>query len=201
VASTSDAHEANAVAWVLRWPSDRERLATARRDGVPRLVLVEPEALPPAGSDILEDWVRLPATDEDIRWRVENLELRAAGHTDGRPILDSEGLLRHDGRISLLSPIEHRLLAVLVDSYRMVVSRHELFCAGWPLEEPNDNALDVHLVRLRRRVAEVGLRLRTVRLRGYLLDSNPAPDAPNSRPPIPPLFRAPDSSGRDHRVP
>jgi hypothetical protein len=173
VASTIDAKEENVIARVLRWPGDRERLVAARRDGVPRLVLVDPAASPPAGSDVLEDWVRLPATDEDIRWRVENLELRAVGRADQRPILDPEGLLRYEGRITVLTPIEHRLLDVLVDRYRMVVARSELFRAGWPGEEPNANALDVHLVRMRRRLTEVGLRLRTVRQRGYLLDAAP----------------------------
>jgi hypothetical protein len=171
VASTIDAKEANMVARVLMWPRDRERLVAARREGVPRLVLVDAAASPPAGSDILEDWIRLPATDDDIRWRVENLELRAVGRSDQRPVLDPEGLLRHEGRITVLTPIEHRLLDVLVERYRLVVSRHELFQAGWPGEEPNANALDVHLVRLRRRIGEVGLRLRTVRQRGYLLDA------------------------------
>jgi DNA-binding response OmpR family regulator len=162
----------NAVARVLRWPGDQERLIAARRDGVPRLVLVDPAASPPAGSDVLEDWIRLPATDEDIQWRVEILEQRATGRADQRPVLDAEGLLRYEGRISVLTPIEHRLLEVLVDRYRMVVTRNELFRAGWPGEEPNANALDVHLVRMRRRLSEVGLRLRTVRQRGYLLDAN-----------------------------
>src|SRR4249919_86413 len=112
MASTIDAREMNMVARVLKWPGDRERLVAARRDGVPRLVLVDPAASPPAGSDILEDWVRLPATDEDIQWRVENLELRAVGRADQRPILDPEGLLRYEGRITVLTPIEQRLLDV-----------------------------------------------------------------------------------------
>ena len=40
-----------------------------------------------------------------------------------------------------------------------------------PGEAPLRNALDVHISRVRRRVAEVGLHIRTVRGRGYLMDA------------------------------
>jgi DNA-binding response OmpR family regulator len=43
--------------------------------------------------------------------------------------------------------------------------------AGWPDGAPGRNALDVHVLRLRRRVAPLGLAIRTVRSRGYLLES------------------------------
>ena len=36
---------------------------------------------------------------------------------------------------------------------------------------PTRNALDVHILRLRRRIAELGLEIRTVRSRGYLLQA------------------------------
>jgi hypothetical protein len=172
MASTIDARTENVVALVLRWPAERERLVAARRDGIPRLVLVEHATSPPVGSDPLEDWVRLPATHEDIRWRVEVLEQRAIGRAETGPILDADGLLRHQERITVLTPIEQRLVTLLVDRYRMVVTRSELFYAGWPDEEPNANALDVALVRVRRQLSRVGLRLTTVRGRGYLLDAD-----------------------------
>jgi hypothetical protein len=172
VTSTIDAGHENVVVQVLRWPADRERLVAARRDGVPRLVLVDPEGSPPTASDPLEDWVRLPVTHEDVRLRVDILQTRAVGRADQRPVLDADGLLRFRDRITVLTPIERQLLRVLVDRYRMVVTRDELICAGWPGEEPNANALDVHLVRIRRQVSKVGLRLTTLRRRGYLLDAD-----------------------------
>ena len=42
--------------------------------------------------------------------------------------------------------------------------------AGWPKGAPGRNALDVHVLRLRRRLAPLGLAIRTVRVRGYLLE-------------------------------
>jgi DNA-binding response OmpR family regulator len=47
---------------------------------------------------------------------------------------------------------------------------------AWPDGLPSRNALDVHMVRLRRRIAELSLEIRTVRSRGYLLQAvEPAP--------------------------
>ena len=43
--------------------------------------------------------------------------------------------------------------------------------ASWPSGVPTRNALDVHVLRLRRRIAPVGLEIRTVRSRGYLMQS------------------------------
>ena len=42
---------------------------------------------------------------------------------------------------------------------------------AWPTGVPTRNALDVHVLRLRRRIAPLGLEIRTVRARGYLLQA------------------------------
>lgn len=42
--------------------------------------------------------------------------------------------------------------------------------AVWPGQAPGRNALDVHILRLRRRLLPLGLAIRTVRSRGYLLE-------------------------------
>jgi DNA-binding response OmpR family regulator len=53
-----------------------------------------------------------------------------------------------------------------------VVRRDLLAQAGWPEGAPGRNALDVHVLRLRRRIAPVGLAIKTVRSRGYLLEAD-----------------------------
>jgi DNA-binding response OmpR family regulator len=58
------------------------------------------------------------------------------------------------------------------------VSREALAKAGWPDGAPGRNALDVHVLRLRRRLALVGLAIRTVRSRGYLLEAAPQAHLP-----------------------
>src|SRR3546814_16916601 len=67
-----------------------------------------------------------------------------------------------------LPPVEARLTAALLDRYGAVVSRDALARAGWPNGSPGRNALDVHVLRLRRPVAPLTLAIRPVRSRGYL---------------------------------
>ncbi len=156
---------------LVQWPSDEERLSQLRRDEVPRLVLVPEGLAPPLTADVLEDWIRLPAGDDDIRSRVRVLTDRATSANGARvPQLDENGLLRVGGRWVSLPPVEHRLMVVLLDRYRAVVSREAMARAGWPDGMPGRNVLDVHIVRLRRRLAPLGLAIRTVRSRGYLLE-------------------------------
>jgi DNA-binding winged helix-turn-helix (wHTH) protein len=73
--------------------------------------------------------------------------------------------------------VEARLTGALVRRFGAVVSRDDLVAAGWPGREPDRNALDVHVLRLRRRLQPVRLAIRTVRSRGYLLE--PAAAAQN----------------------
>ena len=58
------------------------------------------------------------------------------------------------------------------DAARLIqVGRDVLARRAWPEGVPTRNALDVHILRFRRRIAALGLELRTVRSRGYLLQS------------------------------
>ena len=155
---------------LIRYPEERDRLVELRSGGAPRLLLVAPEEEPPVNPDSLEDWVRLPAEDRDVRARVATLAARAQ-HDTGLPEIDADGLLRFRGQWVSLSPVERALAQALVDRYGAVVSREELGRRAWPLGAPTRNALDVHVLRLRRRIAPLGLEVRTVRSRGYLLQA------------------------------
>lgn len=156
---------------LLQWPGDRVRLGDLRDQGIPRLLVVEPGAAPPLAPDCLEDWVGAHASPDEVAARRAALLLRAAHHAT-RPVLDDDGLLRHrDGWVSL-SPVEQHLARALLDRYGTVVPRDALAQRAWPSGLPTRNALDVHVLRLRRRIATVGLEIRTVRARGYLLQAN-----------------------------
>lgn len=155
---------------LVRWPADQSRLEQVRGTGAARLVLVPEGVSAPMPADELEDWVRLPASDEDIRLRVQVLSNRARAANRHEPELDDTGLLRFRGRWAPLPPVEHRLTDALVSRYGAVVSRDVLSRAGWPEGMPGRNVLDVHIVRLRRRLTPLTLAIRTVRSRGYLLE-------------------------------
>ena len=70
--------------------------------------------------------------------------------------------------MGLALAVERELAGALVERFGAVVGR-ELIRRAWPSGAPTRNALDVHILRLRRRIAPLGLEVRTVRSRGYLL--------------------------------
>jgi DNA-binding response OmpR family regulator len=159
---------------LVRWPGESGRRARLAQGCVPRLLLVEDGSVPPEPDDCLEDWIRLPAPDVDVRLRLEALASRASRHAAAVPDLDEDGVLRWGAGWVSLPPVEARLTGVMVDRFGAVVGRETLSRAGWPAGAPGRNALDVHVLRLRRRLLPLGLVIRTVRSRGYLLESSAA---------------------------
>jgi DNA-binding winged helix-turn-helix (wHTH) protein len=159
----------------VRWPAEEDRLAALRAEGRPRLVLVEGDAPPPVNGDALEDWIRVPAREADVRARLAMLTMRCDAAGSPQPILDEDGVLRHRGRWVSLPPVESRITRPLLERYGSVVSREALAAAGWPGGAPGRNALDVHVLRLRRRLDQLELAIRTVRARGYLLEDAAQP--------------------------
>lgn len=155
---------------VVDWPSGEHRRVRLADAGRPRLLLVSASAPPPVCLDPLEDWVRLPAADGDIEARLGTLGRRAVTMAPTRPTIDADGVVRFGDGWVALPPVEARVVAALIDRLDTVVSRAQLAAAGWPEGAPGRNALDVHVLRLRRRIAPLGLAIRTIRSRGYLLE-------------------------------
>jgi DNA-binding response OmpR family regulator len=134
--------------------------------------LVEGDTVAPVAADCLEDWIRVPADEVDVRSRIDGLTHRHTAHRNDLPNLDRDGVLRFGGAWVPLPPVEARLMGALVGRFGAVVSRDQLARAGWPEGAPGRNALDVHVLRLRRRISPLGLAIKTVRSRGYLLESD-----------------------------
>lgn len=150
---------------LVRWPAEEDRRAALRNQGAARILLVEPAAPAPVSADPMEDWIRLPADERDLQARMEALQLRLSS----KPDLDGDGVLRYGPSWAALPPIEARLTTVLLERFDKVVGRELLLRHGWPGEEPNRNVLDVHVLRLRRRIEPLGLTIRTIRKRGYVM--------------------------------
>jgi two-component system OmpR family response regulator len=159
---------------VLRWPSDERMRDELACQQVARLLLVEDGSSPPENQDGLEDWIRIPAPERDIRMRVDALGRWTQWHASSHPTLDDDGVLRIGGKWVGLPPVEARLTGALLERFGAVVSRERLSIVGWPGGAPQRNVLDVHVLRLRRRIGPLGLAIRTVRSRGYLLDQEDA---------------------------
>src|SRR6266851_1854975 len=155
---------------LVRVPVLAARRLQRSEAGTPRLLLLDDGNEPPDPADCIEDWIRVPASEADIRARIAGLGCRSSHHGGPSPLLDRDGVLRVGPAWVPLPPVEARLTEALLDRMDAVVSRDALARAGWPEGAPGRNALDVHVLRLRRRLAHVGLAIRTVRSRGYLLE-------------------------------
>jgi DNA-binding winged helix-turn-helix (wHTH) protein len=163
---------------LLRWPAEQSRRDELRSAARPRVLLLEDDVAPPIASDDLEDWIRVPAGEADVRARVDGLRRRIEARVTPAPDLDDDGVLRLGSLWVSLPPVEARLMAALLERYGAVVSRDALARSGWPSGAPGRNALDVHMLRLRRRLDPLDLAIRTVRSRGYLLERAPSDTGP-----------------------
>ena len=162
---------------VMRWPAERLAVEDLRVKGEPRLLLIDTDEPAPEVFDCLEDWARLPISDADLDARRRVVAVRAGAHGT-RPVVEDSGILRYRSGWVALSPVERDLASGLVDRYTTIVSRELLAERAWPDGVPSRNALDVHMLRLRRRVNSIGLEIRTIRARGYLLQPLAAPVEP-----------------------
>jgi len=152
---------------VLRWPEqalDVERLDAL---GIPRLLLVEPEAAPPQVSSCLQDWIRLPADDADVRARIEVLSHRPTWHPS-RPCVDDVGLLSYRHQSLFLSPLDERLARLLIEHFGEAVPETTLLEHGWK-SGTSIEAMRVQVSRMRRRIAPLGLGITRVRRNGYVM--------------------------------
>ena len=166
---------------LVQWPAEEARRAELAEADRPRLLLVDSDAPAPVSTDLFEDWVRLPVGDADVRARVAGLQARVTDFGPTTPTVDGDGLLRYGPRWTSIPPVETRLIAALIGRFGAVVGRDALAKAGWPDKEPGRNALDVHVLRLRRRIEPLGLAVRTVRSRGYLLTDAESSDSVQER--------------------
>jgi DNA-binding response OmpR family regulator len=158
---------------LLAWPTEAALREVLAARGQPRLLVVAEGHRPPWSPDCLEDWVHIPATEEELRTRIATLQARAESHLPVVPHLDEEGFLRFGSRSVYLPPVEARLAGALVERFGRVVSAATLVRAAWPEGTSSRGTLDVRISRLRRRLGGLDLVIRTVRQRGWMLEAAP----------------------------
>ncbi|MFE0105086.1 winged helix-turn-helix domain-containing protein [Streptomyces sp. NPDC059009] len=153
---------------LLRWPVQQELREECRSRGLPRILVVEAGLEAPVCEDIYEDWVRAPVASPDLKARADALVHRY--RQNRQPKLDEDGVLWFAGQSVAVSPKQAELLELLVGRYGKVVPREALrFQLGHDQGPMTRNALDLHVMRIRHRISVLGLTVRTVWGRGYVL--------------------------------
>jgi DNA-binding winged helix-turn-helix (wHTH) protein len=109
------------------------------------------------------------------------IDERSPAGEDDLPELDDDGLLRRDGAWVATSPKEELALRELLRHWRRLVSRQRLADAAWPEGVPGASALSTLVHRLRRRIRPLGLTIKTIRSRGFVMEPL-AKDNPSTPP-------------------
>lgn len=155
---------------VIDWPEREKVRQDLARQGTLRLLRIGPETAAPLLLDQSEDWIRSPCSDADIQARIRTLLAHRTLSHRQLPHVDENDILRVGSRICVLAPAEASLIRALLAVPGQVVTRETLLEVGWPNGTGTRNALDLRVMRLRRRVEPLGVMLRTVRNRGYLIE-------------------------------
>lgn len=154
---------------VLHWPAEDHRVGPLRAMGIPRLLLVDRDEPPPVCADPLVDWAFASAAEDELEARVAALAARARARNTERPVVDAGGMLHCRGETLALSPKESQITRCFLEHLDHVVSREQLAQAAWPGHDVQPKTVEMHLVKLRRRLAPAGLSIATVRARGWVM--------------------------------
>jgi len=156
---------------LVLWPEEAPTRAQLAAAGRPCLLVLTGDApVPDVGP--LEDWAREPLADDEVRARCTALARRAT--CGERPVID-DGLLIHQGAWVAIPPAQVAMVELLVDHMGELVHKEDLVeAAAAAGGSPHEEAVKAALGRLAKRLGPVGLALRSVRGRGYILEAESA---------------------------
>ena len=154
---------------VVEWPLEAGRREAFARAGVPRLLLVAPGAPPPEMIGVDEDWIRLPATDDDVLARAIHVMRLGEHRRTDLPYVDDHRVLHRAGVSVPLTTRDARMLELLLRHVGSVVSYEELSRVVWSNDAPTREAVEAATYRLRRRISGLSMSIKAVRGRGVAL--------------------------------
>jgi two-component system response regulator TctD len=150
-----------------------------RNDDVPVLIISAQDKL----QDIIEhlnlgadDYLAKPFAIEELEARLRSLLRRASGKAN--PVLScgalhydtNSKLFSHSGMALSFTPREHAVLELLIRSPGKTVSKNYLAESLCTLDDSvSAKALEVYIVRLRKKIENTGAQIITLRGLGYML--------------------------------
>jgi DNA-binding response OmpR family regulator len=137
---------------------------------VPRLLVLGEGVPPPADLADDEDWIRAPFETGDLRARARRIAEFVAGRVDEPAWIDAQRVVHRGPRTAVLTASEAVVADALLAHPGQVVSRSALESRLWPdSEPPSSRAIDAIVYRLRRRLRDLGLMIRSARGEGFVL--------------------------------
>jgi hypothetical protein len=173
-------HPATDGVEVVLWPEESARRDELAASGSPAFLLVPPGEAAPLCA-FLEEWTRVPAPMDDVYARLDMLRGRAA--CTSVPVLRPGGVVVHGSGAVAVPTGQLSLAKLLIERFGTVVQRKDLAAAYEASGgKATDEALKAAVFRLGQRLTEVGLVLRTIRGKGFLLEGQQGCRASRRRP-------------------
>jgi hypothetical protein len=166
---------AEGTVWLVRWPDDAALRAALAALGRPRVLVVDPAAVPPPDLDPEdEDWLRSPPDAAELVLRARQVGRRSRRGEDPPASLDDDGVLRRGPRWVAISEAQAPVLRLLLDQAGRLV-RFEDLVAVHAAHGGSDHPASIRTIvsRLGERIGPLGLSITSVRRRGFVLHPNP----------------------------
>lgn len=155
---------------LVSWPSGELTRRSLALSGVPRLLLVDPAAAPPADLADDEDWVRATADSDEVEARARRVLESCRRLLDHVAFVDEHRVLHRSGATVPLTKQEAAILHVLMAAEGKTVTVDAIGEAGWVGgAAPSRDSVHAAVARLRRRTVGLGVVVHSVRGTGYAI--------------------------------